>query len=100
LVTVLLLHLRSAIDLEMESQIPSEARMPSVDAKVEADGDIHIALQDANATAWELSAPRFPLARSGVKFGKQSQTLWFASLRCLYHFVIAVWRAKEAQSVA
>jgi hypothetical protein len=59
----------------------TEARMPSeekwyaltgrvVDAKVEADGDIHIALKMPTATAWELLAPRFQLAQSGVRFGK------------------------------
>jgi hypothetical protein len=40
------------------------------DAKVEADGDIHIALQDANGEGVGLLAPRFQLAQSGVRFGK------------------------------
>lgn len=60
----------------------TEARMPSeqkwyaltgrvVDAKVEADGDIHIALVVPTETTLELSAPKFPLAQSGARFGKQ-----------------------------
>ena len=60
----------------------SEARMPSeekwyaltgriVEAKVEADGDIHIVLEDTTGNKSERLAPRFRLAQSGARFGKQ-----------------------------
>src|SRR5262245_7511168 len=41
-----------------------------VDAKVEADGDIDLALKMLTARTPELSAPKFPLGQNGVRFGK------------------------------
>jgi len=69
-----------------EERMPSEQKWYAltgrvVAAKVEADGDIHIALQDATATAWELLAPKSRLARSGVRFGK----LCFAGRHRSFH---------------
>jgi len=69
-----------------EERMPSEQKWYAltgrvVAAKVEADGDIHIALQDATATAWELLTPKSRLARSGVRFGK----LCFAGRHRSFH---------------
>jgi hypothetical protein len=41
-----------------------------VDAKVEADGDIHLRFKMPTATTSELSVPRFPLAQNRVRFDK------------------------------
>src|SRR5262245_29328711 len=59
----------------------TEARMPSeekwyaltgriVEAKVEADGDIHLRFKMPKAATPELSAPKFPLAQNGVRSDK------------------------------
>src|SRR5262245_28093941 len=56
----------------------TEARMPSeekwyaltgriVEAKVEADGDIHLRFKMPKAATPELSAPKFQLAQNGVR---------------------------------
>ena len=42
-----------------------------VDAKVEADGDIHIALEDATGNNVGTVSAEIPVGTRGVKFGKQ-----------------------------
>src|SRR5215471_6318201 len=58
-----------------EARLPSEQKWYAltgriVDAKVEADGDIHLALQDAEGNNVGTVSAEFPLAQNGVRFGK------------------------------
>ena len=58
-----------------EERMPAEQRWYAltgrvVDAKVETDGDIHIALQDANGDGVGTVSAEIPVAQSGARFGK------------------------------
>jgi len=84
-----------AADVDLAGMV--EARMSSeekwyaltgrvVDAKVEADGDIHIALGGPPETMSERLAPRFQSAQNGMRFSKKYSVGQRYRIRPISHY--------------